>query len=182
MWQKDLNVTENRLLLLLGQFIALLLCIGYIEYVYVTNITPDKQAEKTFVKTDCILMSKKLMSKDKVAPRFRADFLVNYNVKGVQYNRWVSGNGLDQSYSQDLGEQEDVLTQYNVGEHYACWYNPEDPQTIILVKRHNWLSTLSLLAPAGIGTVVFYFFIKNLFMLMGFIKRPPIKKKKGAKH
>lgn len=177
MWQKDFNFTENRLLLLLGQFIALLMCIGYVEYVYVSNILPDKQAQKTFLKTECVLISKKLINKDQVVSHYRADFLVSYNVKHVQYRRWVSGNGLDRSFTQDESEQEDILTQYNIGGRYTCMYDPEDPQLVMLVQRHNWLSTLPLLAPAGIGTVVFYFFMKNLLSLMGFIHIPKGKKK-----
>lgn len=167
MWSRDLTQTGSRITLLIGQFIVLLMCLSYINYVYTGNILPDKQAKETFKQTSCFLVSKKLSNKGRFFHSYRSDFLVSYNVNGVQYSRWVSGNGLDISFAHNQIEQEDILSQFDVGGTYPCYYNPDNPQIAILVLRHTWMSTFPLMLPSVIFVIVLYYFFKNLFTVMG---------------
>jgi hypothetical protein len=152
--------------LLLGQLLVLIMCVGYMEYFYSTYIYPDKRAKETFREVNCFLVNKKLSTRGHILHSYRPDFLVSYNVNGVQYNRWVSGNGLDTSYFRNKADQEDILSQYEVGGTYLCYFNPANAQFALLVLRHNWLSTLPLMVPATILVIVFYYFLQNLMLLL----------------
>lgn len=167
MWKRGFfTQTRSRIALLVGQFIVLVGVIGYIEHVYTANILPDKQAKETYQMTDCFLIGKKLTTRGRLIHGYRAGFLISYNVNGVQYNRWVSGNGLDISLTQNAAEQENILSRFYVGGTYPCWYDPANPQLSILVMRHDWLSTFPLIVPSIVGVIAFYYFLKNLLQLI----------------
>jgi hypothetical protein len=170
------RLTGSRITLLVGQFIVLLVCLSYVHYVYTFNILPDKEAKEDYKESSCFLISKKLSMKGRFIQSYRADFLISYNVNGVQYNRWVSGNGLDISFSKDQAAQKNILSQFDVGGTYPCWFNPDNPSLAVLVLRYNWLSTFPLMIPFIIIVIVFYYFIKNLYTLTS--KHLPLKTKK----
>lgn len=151
----------RRIGLLIGQFLALVLCISYIELTYFHHIVPDKYVEATFKPVDCVVMSKKLSVRGRFFHRYRAEFLINYNVESVQYTHWVFGNGLDPSFVSDEQAQEDRLAQYQIGQTYRCFYNPENPEVSLLVLRHNWRATFPLIIPALILLVIGYYFFAN---------------------
>lgn len=171
MWSRDLNQTGSRIVLLIGQFIVLIFCIAYIQHTYTANILPDKLVKETFQEISCFLISKKLSTRGHLIHTYRADFLVSYNVQGIQYNRWVSGNGLDMSFFDNDTQQEDILSQYDIGQSYTCYYDPSNPQVAILVLRHNWLSTFPLMVPSVIFILVAYFFVVNLLQLLPRIRK-----------
>jgi hypothetical protein len=127
------------------------------------NIIPDKEANESYQQTRCFLISKKLMAKGHLIQRYRADFLISYNANGVQYNRWVSGNGLDRSLTKNESEQEDILSQFEVGGTYTCWFNPDSPHQVMLLPRHDWYSIFPLLVPAVVSIITLYYFLKTLF-------------------
>ena len=148
---------------LFGQLFILFVCIAYVQHVYFTNILPDKMAKESFLQTSCFLISKKLADKGHLVHRYRADFLVSYHVNGVQYNRWVSGNGLDRSYSKTSAGKEDLLAQYDVGKSYPCWYDPDSPQSIVMVMRRDWFSILPIIVPLAVGVLTLYYCLKSFF-------------------
>jgi len=170
MRNREIVQTGSRVLLLLGQLVVLIFCIGYIEYVYYTNILPDKNAKDTFQQTDCFILSKRLSTKGRVIHQYRADFLISYTVNDDQYNHWISGNGLDISYSRNREQQETILNDYSIGGNYPCWYSPENPELAILVLRHDWLGTFPLMVPSVVGVITLYYFLKNLFQLLGYAR------------
>lgn len=150
----NFSKSGHRVLILLGQFLVLVFCFIYLDFVYLTNIRPDQLAKETFLQTNCFIMSKKLSTKGKFVRRYRADFLINYHANGVQYNRWVSGNGLDMSYSMNSSAEEQMLTNYDNGGNYTCWYNPGNAEMAVLVMRRNWLPVVSLIIPLLAGIVM----------------------------
>jgi hypothetical protein len=170
MWSRDFTQRGNRIALMIGQLIIFLMCAGYIFHTYTSNIFPDKEAKESFKQNTCFIISKKLSTRGHFFHEYRADILITYNVSSVQYNRWVSGNGLDYSFAQNESSQEDVLSQFDVGGTYPCWYNPNNPQIAILVMRHNWLSTFPLMLPSVVAVIIFYYLMKNLFLLINAMK------------
>ena len=171
MWKKDFLRLGNHITLLIGQLIVITVCVAYVRYNYTTHILSDKQARTAFKRTQCFLVSKKLSTKGHFVRQFRSDFLVNYNVSGIHYNRWVTSNGLDSSFSSEESGQEDILSQYDVGSTYSCYYNPRDPQQVLLVFRHDWLTTFPLMLPAAIMVITLYYFLRNLRQLLVVIRR-----------
>ena len=166
MWKPGLSQPESRIALLLGLLLILIACALYMDFTYSSDILPDKQAQKTYLKTPCFLMSKKLSTKGYFIHTYRANFLVSYVVNGVKYKRWVSGNGLDMTFNRDEVDQEDTLSQYDVGETYTCYYDSANPQNAFLVERHNWLSIIPLIVPALIFIIAFYYFIRNIYKIV----------------
>jgi hypothetical protein len=162
MQNRNAMLPKGQFTLLIAQLIILLLCIAYIEHFYRVNIMPDKEAKAYFQQTSCFLINKKLSTKGKIWDRYRADFLVSYQVNGVQYNKWMTGNGLDHSFSTNRVAQESILSAYQVGSTYPCWYDPADPQIALFVMRHRWTSTLPLALPVLVGMITLYYFLTNL--------------------
>lgn len=170
---------KNKFLILIGQAIVLLLCAAYIHHGFFVNINPDKQVTETFKMTECFLLSKKLTMRGHVIPQYRADFRVSYNVNNVQYTKWVSGNGLDTSFTHNNAEQENILSQYDNGMTYPCWYNPDDHGEVVFVLRKNWSDSYALMVPSVIFIIVGYYFSKNVITLFQHIKS---KRARGRKH
>ena len=164
MWKGYVRITENKLVLLIGQSIVLLICVFYINHFYTENIYPDKRAKEVFRQTNCLLLDKKLNSKESKPNQFlyRADFLINYSVNHVQYTRGVSGNGLNVLFSKHAAPKEEILSRFTVGGTYPCWYDPDNPSIAVLVMRHYWFSTFPLIFPSILGVIVFYFFLTTL--------------------
>lgn len=171
----------SRIALLFFQLVVVLLCAGYIEYIYYADIYPERQVKKVFTPADCSIINSRLSQKGDSKIKYRADFLITYNVKGVQYNRWVSGNGLEMLYSDDRGLQEELLGKYTAGNTYTCWYNPLLPQVSVLVAKHNWHSLLPLLIPFVIGVIALLFFFKSLLQLPGVNEKPKARSRKSKK-
>lgn len=157
----------NRVLISLAQVGVLILCFSYIQRIYSDNILPDKQAKAVFQQTECLLVSKKLVEGGQFFHAYRADFFINYTVNDVSYHNWVSGNGLDTSFRKNKDTQEAVLSEYIVGESYSCWYNPQNPNAVILVFRHNWMTTFPLVLPSIVFLIVGYYFLQNVFLFFG---------------
>lgn len=170
MWKWNYTHIFRQFILLIAEIIIILLCLGYIKYIYDTDILPDKQAKSIFQPADCFVISKKISTKGHLIHRYRADFLVSYNVKGAQYNRWVSGNGLNLSYYRDKKTQEDIFARYDIGQRYPCWYNPDMPQFAILMVRNNWTSTFPLIIPTIVSLIVLYLLINTLVGLVQDLK------------
>lgn len=153
------------------QIIIIALCLGYIEYVYFTDIRPDKVVTNTFNKTQCELADKNLGALSRMTNSYRANFLVKYTVDGKNYNQWVSGNGLNFSYVPSKDEEVNILNQYQVGKSYQCWYNPKMPQEAVLVLRNDWTSTLPLFLPSIIILIVLYYLLRSIYHLLR-VKKP----------
>jgi hypothetical protein len=96
-------------------------------------------------------VNKKLSIVNDITQRYRADFLINYSVNGIIYQRWVSGNGLDRGYQFSRAKQEGILSQYHEGNEYTCWYDSAEPQMSVLVLRYDWLDFLLLLIAGFVG-------------------------------
>lgn len=160
-------VSGRKIILFAGQLVILFFCIWYIEFIYYTNIYPDKLVKETYEQTNCIVVNKTLSSKGHLLSSFRADFLVSYTAAGVQYREWISGNGLDRSFTTDRASQESVLDQFDVNATYPCWYNPETPQLIVIALRHNWASTFPLFIPSVIAFIMIYYLARTLFEFLG---------------
>lgn len=166
---------EYRVLFMLAEFIFLLVCIIYIDYIYLTKIRPDQRAKLNFVQTDCLIMSKKLSTKGHLLHRYRADFLVSYQAKGAQYTRWVSGNGLDMTYYRSNEQQKKLLSDFKDGNNYICWYNPQNPDVAMLVQRDSWTYWSPFIWPGLAALVAFILAIKNVWYILRLLNRNKIK-------
>lgn len=163
---KNFTARRRKIILFAGQFIVLVVCLWFIDYLYYANIYPDKLVKKTFTSSNCAVVKKQLLEKTNIVRRFRADFLVSYAVGGTPYQTWVSANGLDNAFTTDQASQKDQLSQFEVGQTYPCWYNPDVPQIAVLVLRHDWASTFPLFIPTMIALIMSYYLARNFFLFL----------------
>lgn len=156
---------------MLAEFILLLAGLIYLDYFYLMKVRPDQLALNHFVQTECFIVSKKLATKGTIYHRYRADFLVSYQVEGTQYTRWVSGNGLDRSYFHDNESQEQMLSNFSNGKNYHCWYDPDNPESVYLVTRNIWTYFMPLLWPLAVCLLSGLLFVKNAFFILMLSKK-----------
>lgn len=159
--------TQNRslvrnFLLLTAQIILIFLCVADIWYFYTTNILPDKQIMQNYAKNNCLLANKELLTHGKVLPRYRADFQLTYKVDNKTYTQWVSGNGLDMSFSADRNAEASLLKEFIVGGVYPCWVDMSNPNKVVLVFRQNWQSVLHLFVPFIVIIILFYYVTRTI--------------------
>ena len=155
------NKPGYNVIFMVAEFVMLLCSLIYLDYIYLVNVRPDQLAAVNFVQTECFIMSKKLSTKGKILRRYRADFLINYQAKGAQYTLWVSGNGLDKSYSRGSDSQEKILAEFKDGSNHPCWYNPDNPEKAYLLERSYWSYFTPFLWPVMIMLVMLALFIKH---------------------
>jgi len=162
--------TGRNLITFIVQVAVFFLCLGYIEFMYLQNIAPDKEVKETYTPTTCALTQKHLSTKGHLVHHYRSDFLLSYLINGKQIQSWATGNGLDFSFTTDQASQEDALSQYNIGQTYDCWVNPENPYLVVLVMRHDWTSTFPLLLPSVIAVIVFYYILRSILIFLGLVR------------
>ncbi|HLB57694.1 MAG TPA: hypothetical protein VJL60_02645 [Gammaproteobacteria bacterium] len=164
-----LVITGSKIGLFIGQFIVLVLCIWYIQFIYYDDILPDKTVKENYVQTSCVITNKVLTEHGRIVHTYRADFLVSYLVGGDQYVATTSANGLDRSFRSNRVAEEELLNQFDIHDSYPCWYNPEFPQLVVLVLRHHWSSTFPLFIPSVIAFVMIYYLTRSLFVFLGIV-------------
>lgn len=158
----------RQILFFILQLIIFIFCVWYIQFIYYLDILPDKQVRESYLATNCTVLQEKISTQTGLGNSYRADFLVNYSINGMSYQAWVSGNGLNRSFTSDRASQSDILTQFNMGSNYPCWFNPQNPKIVVLVLRHSWTSTFPLLIPCVIGLITLFYLSINLFELLNF--------------
>lgn len=157
-----LSRTKNRLILtIFGQVIILIVCVSYIFYEYLLFIAAEKNVAEHFKETVCLVTNKRLLVENQF---YRADFLIHYTVNGTSYFNWVTAKGLDQSLS-DYKSENALLSYFDIGTAYPCWYDPDDPRVAVLVLHHNWLSTFPLMIPVSISIIMCYFILSTALKL-----------------
>lgn len=182
-WQfLQLKATINKLLWFMAQTIVLVFCFVYVDRIYYLNILPDKLVDETYGVTNCTITAKQLTTKGHLIHKYRADFMVNYVANGVQYQSVASGNGLDRTMTSNQMSQQEILSQFDMGSTYPCWYNPVTPQIIVLVQRHSWTSTFPLVVPTLVGVVMVFYMLKTLFMILEAWRHRVVEKRRNKEN
>jgi hypothetical protein len=164
---QNLSDARRYTLLFLVQFVIILACFGIIKVKYTENIMSDKHVAEVFSVTNCTIVAKQLVTKDSMlGTGYRADFELSYVVDGVVTQSTCASNGLDYSYTSDLDSQNEFIDEYKVGTQYSCWYDPANPQTVVLVLRHSWTSAFPLFIPSIIMVIMLIYMLGTVARLM----------------
>ena len=156
---QNLSAVSRYSLLFLLQLILLVLCLVMISLKYADNIRPDKRVAEVFALTNCTVVGKVLTTEDThFGKGYRADFTLDYLANGVNMRGAAGSNGLDYTLTSDVDSQQELLDEYQVGLVYSCWYDLQNPQTVVLILRHSWGSALPLIIPS-IAAVLLLFFL-----------------------
>lgn len=132
-----------------GCFCALSLIIGCaaLGAIFVGLTVPELRANRDFVEHRARLIDKRLDEQPAsdgpvFAPRFRLQF----TVQGRGYSPWASYDVTD-LHTRDRQRGESLLADFKTGEEYACWYDPRNPERVVLARGYTWFAWLMLVMP-----------------------------------
>jgi hypothetical protein len=163
---RKLTDVRNDVILLIGQVTLFVCCIAFMIYDYNINIAPDKKVAEYYTVSNCTILDKNMSVIGRVVHRYRADFRVAYPTTMGPMNSVSSANGMDFSYSTNREAQQEFLDEFDTGAVYPCWYDPSKPSVVVLVLRHNWFSTLPLLLPTLVATIMLLYMIRSVVDLL----------------
>jgi hypothetical protein len=131
----------------LSLFFAAFLVMGLAFFALLANVLmwPEWRVNNQFVEHRCRVLQKRLAESGGSEETYRPEFLVDYAVNGRNYQTWTYD--ITQAYSGDRAAQRVLLDQFDVGRQYPCWYDPRDPQTVVLKRGYTWFSWIMLMLP-----------------------------------
>lgn len=130
-------------------FFASLLFVGacILAAVFTFLFLPEVAANRRFVQNTCRVVDKKVDVRvaDEIRS-YRPRIEIEYTVDGQAYRTWTYR--ITQSYSADISYPRQVISRYEVGEEYPCWYDPLDPSRAVLELQYTKFVWLMLLLPS----------------------------------
>lgn len=123
--------------------LGFLFSLGFIGVAYVYWLGPEIRVNYTFKPTLCAVVYKKLEQQPNLQPRatnllYRPSILVFYTVNGKLYQAWTYD--ILRQYGDSKAVQQALLDRVQIGKNYDCWYDPKDPQKVVLVRGYNFYS------------------------------------------
>jgi hypothetical protein len=120
------------------------------------------RANHEFMPAKCTILAEKLAQVDTEGRiKYRPEFKIRYSAGG----REIETTAFDPSriYQTDEEEARRELADFAVGRDYPCWYDPQNPATVVLKRGYSWYAWLIPLLPAafiavGVGGLIFLFF------------------------
>jgi hypothetical protein len=121
---------------------------------------PNWRANNRYVAGTCEVLDKKLAKgaffRGGVA--YKPDIKIRYEVNGRKYVLWTYE--AINSFDRDQPSQQAIVDGYRVGSTYPCWYDPEHPESAVLVRRpHEWIKAFlvfmcGLIVLSGTGLII----------------------------
>jgi hypothetical protein len=117
---------------------AVLVAIGiaFIAVAYVAYLRPEFRVNQQFRQTTCVILGKQLiMLQDRNGTVYRPEFQIRYRA-GNKYYETSTYNITGESTS-GRAHKEEILSRYEMGQTYPCWYDPANPQVAVLVRGYS---------------------------------------------
>jgi len=134
-------------LLLAGLFFGTLLVSGV--------AAPEWRINHEFLESRCTILAKGLARTTVADPpasvitTWRPCLRVRYVANGIVRESWSDGPSTENTPDREAALRS--LTAWKLGSESACWYDPANPQTVVLQRGYNWwLWLLSLLLPGAL--------------------------------
>ena len=109
----------------------LLGCAGMV-FLLATQVIPEWRVNHAFIETSCTVLEQ---------GGGRAH--VAYRVGGEPRHAWVALDG------SSTGETDDRV-RFAPGTRHLCWYDPADPETVVLTRGYTWWLWLTLSVPISL--------------------------------
>ncbi|HZZ27554.1 MAG TPA: DUF3592 domain-containing protein [Pirellulales bacterium] len=130
-------------------FFALLLTMGtaFLVLLLARKVIPEWRANHEFLETTATILEKR------IEHRHDPDGNLLYVPKAkIQYDQ-----SPDDIWTYDIAststsheaDAQSLLDRYEIGQAYACWYDPLDPSVAVLVRGYSLWFWMLLLAPSG---------------------------------
>lgn len=125
-------------------------------------IVPEWRANYRYVEGACVVLDKRIAesrtSKNgRTSMTYRPDIHIRYQTPAGEHTAWTYDAA--RIYSIGRSGKEEALEQFRVGSQYPCWYDPEHPDRVVLVRGWStfcWIMTLTPLALTAAGMVILY--------------------------
>ncbi len=133
-------------------FAALLLigCIGCAAFFFFL-VLPQWRVNYEYLETTCRVVGKSISRQDgEEGALYRPDLQIEYEVDGQTYVEVAYD--VQRAYSPGRDEKQAILdgfveyTEEN-GQRYLCWYDPDDPRKVVLVRGLSWWAWLVFAVP-----------------------------------
>jgi len=109
-------------------------------------VIPDLRVNQQFVEQKCLVLQTRCGEQDvNGTSTYRPEVRILYEVDGTSYRTWTYD--IAGVYSRDRQQQQKLLEQFKPGQEYPCWYDPTDPNRVVLVRGYTWSGWLLLLLP-----------------------------------
>ena len=118
-------------------------------------VWPEFRANRQFAKTRCDVVAKRLIEHEPggegASVTYLPEVLIRYDAGGHRHYMWTYD--VARTFSPDREAMQDVLDRFEIGRHYDCWYDPMDPQTVVLVRGYSGWRYLLLLIPLSFVSI-----------------------------
>ncbi len=131
-------------------FFGFFLCVGAAALWAMLGllIVPELRANRQFVETTGQVLAKRIGEADHGdGIRYWPEIEVEYHVDGRTHSHATYDITSIPSASRDQVEAK--LEAFQVGGHYPCWYDPMDPDRVVLVRGYSGWLYLVLLVPVS---------------------------------
>jgi len=122
-------------------------------------ILPEWQANQRFEQaTGQVVETRVGSARREGVTLYRPEVLLRYEIGGSEYARWT----YDANWAYSLSEEgaRSRIEQFQEGSNYRFWYDPANPENVVLVRGYSWWMWLLLIVPAsfmiagGVGGVL----------------------------
>lgn len=127
--------------------------IGGLILLYFTVVVPQWQANTEFVSHRCRVLDKRLGEKEgDDGLLYRPEIQVEYFINDEKFVAWTYDIWVFDAtggYSAGKEDKQRILEGFQKGRLYECWYDPEDPTRVVLVRSYRWWLGLLFILPVA---------------------------------
>ncbi len=108
-------------------------------------VFPEWRANHEFVEHTCVVLDKRLAAGENHEHRlYRPEVKIRYTVDGRSRTAWTydvaTATNAANSYSGERDQAVAALGRFVRGEEYRCWYDPTQPEIVVLVRGYrSWV-------------------------------------------
>ena len=149
--------TISRTLAIVGESlfftVFLLGGIGGLIGLYFAIVVPQWQANTEFVSHRCSVLDKRIGEKESDDETlYRPEIQVEYSINDEKFVVWtydIWAFDPTGGYSPGKEDKQEILDAFQKGLQYPCWYDPEDPSRVVLVRNYSWWLALLFIIPVA---------------------------------
>jgi hypothetical protein len=144
---------------LLGLFSGLFFLAGCgLLVVFLRGFALEWKANNRYLPASCVVLDRRLatgtvpdvvvegdLHRPVERPAYHPEIKIQYVVGGRKYEVWTYS--AIARFSTDRVGQQAIVDSFRVGATYPCWYDPDRPDRVVLVRGHIWLTDFALIVP-----------------------------------
>ncbi|MCS7305465.1 MAG: DUF3592 domain-containing protein [Thermoguttaceae bacterium] len=126
-------------------------CLAF-ALILVSVVIPDWRQNRDFIQTDCTVLDSSVAKIEKNGVMlYRPTIRIRYEVAGE--TRVTTAHEPRSRYTEDPKQAEAWSQPFVPGQKYSCWYDPANPEIVVLVRGYHWGYWLFLVVPAALIVV-----------------------------